>query len=177
MNAQVKSFLKLAFAVALAAAAIALVISRVRAFARSGEEGARVWFYDQSEKRLYAVPSDTIPPHPGIGGKGGDGVRAFVVAFGSPSKDPAKLRVAYLETYSPELKQTLDQIRVARVARKAYPGPMVSPDSEYFQTNTLVKLPEDQDWSPLGSPDGLAVTTQWRSWRGPTGQTPVISVP
>jgi len=177
MNARLKSFLKLALAITLAGAAIVLVIERVRAFTRSGEDGARLWFYDQSEKRLYAVPNDTIPPHRGIGGKSGDGVRAIVVAFGSPSTDRAKLRIAYLQTYSPELKQALEQIHAARLAYKKYAGLLVSPESDFYQTNTLVKLPEDPEWSPLASSAGLAITTQWRSWRGPGGAAPVVCVP
>jgi hypothetical protein len=177
VKARLKHFLKIAFAIALAGVAVGLVFQRVRALSRSGEDGARIWFYDQSEKRLYAVPNDTIPPHQGIGGKSGDGVRAFAVTFGPQSSDPAKPRIAYLETYSPELKRILEQIHAARVAHKVYTGPLISPESDFYQTNTLVKLPEDQDWSPLASPSGLAVNTKWRSWRGPGGETPLICVP
>jgi hypothetical protein len=177
LKTQLKPWLKMALAVVLAGAAVGLVIQRVGAFARSGEEGARVWFYDQSERRLYAVPSDTLPPHEGIGGKSGDGVRAIAVAFGSQPGDPAKLRIAYLETYAPALKEALERIHEARIARKKYAGPLVSPESDFYQTNTLVKLPEDPGWSSLASPAGLAVTTRWRSWRGPGGEAPIICVP
>ena len=177
MKTRLKPFLKITLAVLLAGVAIVLVIQRVRALSRSGEEGARVWFYDQSKKRLYAVPNDTIPPHRGIGGKSGDGVRAVVVAFGSQSSDPARLRIAYLETYAPPLKEALEQIRAARVAHKRYTGPPVSPESDFFQTNTLVKLPEDREWSPLASPAGLEATTQWRSWRGRGGEAPMVCLP
>lgn len=177
MNARTKASLKLVLTAALAGLAIVFVIERIRAFTRSGEEGTRIWFYDQSEKRLYAVPSDTIPPHRGIGGKGEDGVRAVVVAFGAQSSDPAKLRIAYLETYAPPLKQALEQIHAAFVARKQYTGRPVSPESDFYQTNTLVKMPEDEAWAPLASRTGLAVTTKWRAWRGPAGEAPVVCLP
>ena len=91
MSPQARTCLKLAAAAALAVVAVAFVSKRVGGFRKTGEEGATTWFYDQSEKRLYEVPRDTIPPHKGIGGPSGDGVRAVVVAFRAEQNDPTAM--------------------------------------------------------------------------------------
>ena len=41
----------------------------------------------------------------------------------------------------------------------------------------LVSMPHDPAWSPLAKPESLGLTTQWRSWRGPSGEAPMISMP
>ena len=162
---------------ALAAAAVGFVSTRVHGFRRTGEEGATIWFYDQSEKRLYEVPRDTIPPHKGIGGRSGDGVRAVVVAFRAEQSDPRKRRIAYLETYTPALKELLERAGAARAAGRAFKGGVPPRDSSYFQTNCLVKGPEESEWHASSSPEGRRAMTEWRSWRGPDGQPPVVCVP
>jgi hypothetical protein len=138
MNIRTRTGVKLAAAAVLAVALAGFLVSRAGALWKTGEAGATVWFYDQSEKRLYALPNDTVPPHKGIGGKSGDGVRAVVVSFRPDPNDPRKRRIAYLETYTPELKQLLDQIRAARAAHQRYSGPAPARDSDFFQVNTLV---------------------------------------
>ncbi len=168
---------KLAAAVALAVFAVAFVSERFGGFHRTGEEGAGVWFYDQSAKRLYAMPRDTLPPDKGIGGPSGDGVRAVVVAFRGEQNDPRKRRIAYLESYTPELKQLLDQIRTAHVSGQPFAGGVPARNSDFVQTNTLVKSVEDSAWHAASSPEGQRAMTAWRSWRGPDGQAPVICVP
>jgi hypothetical protein len=177
MSAQARTFPKLAAAVALALVAVAVVSQRVGGCRKTGEEGAAVWFYDQSEKRLYEVPRDTIPPHKGIGGRNGDGVRAVVVASRAEQSDPRRRRIAYLETCTPELKDLLDKVRAARASGQAFKGRIPARDSEYFRTNSLVKGPEESEWHASSSPAGRRVITEWRSWRGPDGQPPVVCVP
>jgi hypothetical protein len=177
MSSQARTCLKLAVAVALAIVAVAFVSKRVGGFRKTGEEGAAIWFYDQSEKRLYEVPRDTIPPHKGIGGPSGDGVRAVVVAFRSQQSDPSKRRIAYLETYTPGLKDLLEKVQAARASGQAFKGRIPARDSEYFQTNSLVKSLAETEWHPSSSPEGRRPMTEWRSWRGPDGQPPVVCVP
>ena len=177
MRAQARTVLKFAAAVVLALVAVAFVSKRVGGCRKTGEEGATTWFYDQSEKRLYEVPRDTIPPHKGIGGHSGDGVRAVVVAFRAEQSEPRKRRIAYLETYTPEFKDLLDKVQAARASRQAFKGRIPSRDSEYFQTNCLVKGPEESEWHTSRSPEGRRVMAEWRSWRGPDGQPPVVCVP
>jgi len=177
MSPQARTCLKLAAAVALAIVAVAFVSKRVGGFRRTGEEGATTWFYDQSEKRLYEVPRDTIPPDKGIGGPSGDGVRAVVVAFRAEQNDPRKRRIAYLETCTPELKDLLEKVQAARASGQAFEGRVPARDSAYFQTNSLVKGLAETEWHASSSPEGRRAMTEWRSWRGPDGQPPVVCVP
>jgi hypothetical protein len=177
MSPQARTFLKFAAAVALTLVAVAFVSKRVGGCRKTGEEGATTWFYDQSEKRLYEVPRDTLPPRKGIGGPSGDGMRAVVVAFRAEQGDPRKRRIAYLETYTPELKDLLDKVQAARASKQVFKGRIPARDSEYFQTNSMVKGPEETEWHASSSPEGRRVMAEWRSWRGPDGQPPVVCVP
>jgi len=177
MSLQVRTLLKLVSAVALAVVAVAFVSKRVGGFRKTGEEGATTWFYDLSEKRLYEAPRETIPPHEGVGGPSGDGVRAIVVAFRSDQSDPGKRRIAYLETYTPELKALLEKVKAAHAAGQRFRGDLPARDSAYFQTNALVKGSKEAEWHAIGSPEGRRAMTEWRSWRGPDGQPPVVCVP
>jgi hypothetical protein len=177
MSPEARTFLKFASVVVLALVAVAFVSKQVGGCRKTGEEGATAWFYDQSEKRLYEVPRDTLPPHKGIGGSSGDGVRAVVVAFRGEQSDPGKRRIAYLENYTPELKDLLDKVQAARASKQAFKGRIPARDSEYFRTNSLVKVPGETEWHASSSPEGRRVMAEWRSWRGPGGQPPVVCVP
>jgi hypothetical protein len=177
VSRRTKTFLKLAAAVLCLAAGGVLLFSRVRAASKVGEEGAQVWFYDQSEKRLYPASRDTIPPHRGIGGPKGDGVRAMVAAPKGEKDLPAKGRIAYLETYTPELKKLIDDVLAARAARRPYPGKLPSRDSDFFGANTLVRRPNEPAWHAAASEEGQRITAEWRTWRGPVGQPLVLCQP
>jgi len=161
----------------LAALATVFVVSRVNAFRQTGEEGARVWFYDQSEQRLYAVPASTIPPHKGIGGLSGVGVRAVVVTFRGDPRDAEARRIAYLETYAPDLKALMEQIRQARLGGRAYAGPSPPRESDYCQTNTLVRRVNEPAWHTSNSEEAQTIRSEWRAWCGPQGQPPMVSAP
>jgi hypothetical protein len=174
---QTKAQLKLVLVLVLTAACVWFVARRAGRFWHTGEQGAQVWFYDQSEQRLYAAPTDTLPPDDGVGGKGADGVRAVVVAFRGETPDPQKRRIAYLETYTPELKALLAEVQAARSAGKPFAGRIPPRDSDYFQTNTLVKSADEGDWHFLSSAEGRKLTTAWRTWRGPAGQPPMVCAP
>lgn len=177
MSIPSRGFIEVTAAVALTVVAVALITNRVAGFRKSGEEGATTWFYDQSEKRLYAVPRETIPPHQGIGGPSGDGVRAVVVAFRGGQGDSRQRRIAYLETYTPALKDLLEKTQAARVSGQPFNAIIPARDSDFFRTNSLVKGPEESEWHASNSPEGQQLTTAWRSWRGPDGQPPIVCVP
>lgn len=171
-----KALIKLISLLAAVALAVAFAIRQGNSALSSGEEQARVWFYDLSEKRLYTARADTIPPDKGVGGHPNDGVRATVVTFGT-GKKPENQRIAYLATYTPELSAILSKLQQARRDKKPVATKIPDRDSDFFQTNSLVKLPEEPQWHPLNSPEGQKVTTQWRSWRGPNAEPPEICVP
>lgn len=151
-----------------------LVVSNFRNGWGKSDKGGRVWFYDESEKKLYLTPDTTIPPDKGIGGPAGDGEKAVVVTFGKDWHDRGKWRIAYLQKYTPGLKKALEDVIIARAARRVFDGTIPSPLSTYFQTNTLVKRVDDRDWYPANSDEGRRILTEWRSWRGGDGSNPVV---
>jgi hypothetical protein len=177
MNEKTRAMTKVAALAILVLGALALAVSRIRAGLATGEEGAAVWFYDQSEKQLYPVPRETIPPHVGIGGPSGDGVRAAVVACPCEQDDSRKRRIAYLETYTPELQRMLKDACAARLAGRPCSGPVPARDSEYFQINTLVRRADEDIWHTSASPEGQAIMTEWRRCRCADGQPPAVCVP
>lgn len=177
MNTSVKNLLKIASLCALAAFAVWCVFNQIYQFRHRSKADARVWFYDQSAKQLYAVPAGTIPPDRGISGPSGDGVRAVVITFRGETNDASHRRIAYLETCTPKLKQLLERIHRARKAGRIDAGPMPASGSMFLRSNTLVKRVTDSTWSPVGSPQARRIVSEWRSWRGPQGQAPVICIP
>lgn len=178
MNPQIRTALKWSASILLATLAIGFVVRRGASFWHSGESGALVWFYDESEKQLYAAPVDIPPPHKGVGGSKNDGVRAFVVQLGSgDAKDPRTRRIAYLQTYTPELKSLLDNVQAAHASGKPFTGKIPARDSDFFQTNTLVRREQDANWHPSNTPEAKRITTEWRSWRGSNGEPPQPSTP
>ena len=166
MSGQARLILKLCGAVVLAAVAISYAGAGC---GRRGESGARVWFYDQQKKQLYAAPRNTIPPD-------GHGVRAIVVAFRGEENDPAKRRVAYLETYGQPLKEALERAKAARNSGKVKEAPP-SRGSELFRTNNLVRLADETEWYVAGSPEGRRVMSAWRTWRAADGREAVVCLP
>jgi len=119
---------------------------------------------------LYSAPRDTIPPD-------GHGVRAIVVAFRGEENDPAKRRVAYLETYGQPLKEALERAKVARNSGKVVKDAPPSRESELFRTNNLVKRADETEWYVAGSPEGRRVMSAWRIWRAADGREPVVCLP
>ncbi len=152
-----------------------LAVSGLRSSLSRSEPGSRAWFYDESEKKLYTMPVTTMPPDKGIGGISGDGEKAVVVTFGKDWHDRSQWRIAYLQKYTPGLKRILDEMLIARAAHRIFDGSVPSRQSEYFQTNTLVKRVDDpSDWHTANSDEGKKILTEWRSWRGSDGSPPVV---
>jgi len=95
------------------------------------------FFYDLSQKKLFAAPRETIPPMRGLDNAEEDAVRAVVVAVNGNPKDKTNRKIAYLEKYAPELKEHLAKVRDG----KAEPLPRGSRDSYRF-----VKRLDDVEW-------------------------------
>jgi hypothetical protein len=153
--------------------AVIAAVARLKHFHGGGESGARVWFYDQSAKHLYAAPRDLIPPD----GSDDTRVRAVVIGFQGMGNEPSQLKIAYLEKYKPELKALLDRAQAAHAAKRLFTEDIPSQSSAYFQDNTLVKRPGEESWHPIGSEEARQIIAEWRDWLGPAGQSPIISVP
>ena len=173
MNRPIKALLVNGGLAALTAGALFLAAAKIRHFRNDGEAGARVWFYDQNARHLYPAPRTLVPPD----GNDDNRVRAVVIGFQGMQNDARQLQIAYLEKYSPELKALLERAQAAHAARLLFTETMPSPNSAYFQDNTLVTRPGEASWHTIGSDEGRQLTSEWREWRGPAGQRPIISVP
>jgi len=163
LKQQVKTILITGSIAVMAALTVVFAVAKVRRFRSDGEAGAKVWFYDQSAKRLYPAPRALIPPD----GNNDARVRAIVIGFQGMGNEVSQLKIAYLEKYSPEFKALLERAEAAHAAKRPFGEKIPSRNSAYFQDNTLVKRPGE----------ARQIMSEWRKWRGPAGQPPIISVP
>jgi hypothetical protein len=127
----------------------------------------QTYFYDLSEKKLFAAPREALPPIRGLNGPEEDAVRAVVICTSGNPDDPANRKIAYLEKYAPELKHSLEQVR----AGKAEPLP-----SKVRNGYRFVKRAEDEAWYAANSPEGEKILNGWNV-AGPDGKQPVVCVP
>ncbi len=125
------------------------------------------FFYDLSEKKLFAAPREALPPIRGLNDTEEDAVRAVVIAPGSKAADKRAHRIAYLEKYAAELKQNLEQVREG----KAEPLPSKTRNGYRF-----VKREADVGWHSLNSPEGEKIVAEWNV-PGADGQYPVVCSP
>ena len=125
------------------------------------------FFYDLSQKKLFAAPRETIPPMRGLDNAEEDAVRAVVVAVNGNPKDKTNRKIAYLEKYAPELKEHLAKVRDG----KAEPLPRGSRDSYRF-----VKRLDDVEWRAVNTPEGEKILGEWNV-PGPDGKFPIVCTP
>jgi hypothetical protein len=170
---QFKSFLFNTGVSAVTAVAVAFAVMKVAHFRANGETGARVWFYNQKSNRLYPASRSLISPD----GNDEARVRAIMIGFQGMGNDPSQLRIAYLEKFSPDFKALLERAEAAHAALRPFTEIIPPPDSAYYQANTLVKRPGEEAWHSAGAEEGRQIMAEWREWRGPDGQRPIISVP
>ena len=130
--------------------------------------GDLAFFYDLSQQKLFTASRTNIPPIKGLDDAKEDAVRAVVVSTNGNPQDKASWRIAYLETYSPELK---GQMEMARATGKP---PALSRGAASF--HRLVKRPGDQDWTSLNSPEGNRIVTEWLSL-GPSNSPAIVCTP
>jgi hypothetical protein len=156
--------LKLVLALALLAGAAFLLARFLR---RDTGVAENTFFYDLSEKKLFAAPREALPPIRGLNDAAEDAVRAVVIAPNGNPEDRAGRKIAYLEKYAPELKQHLELVR----AGKAEPLPSKARNALRF-----VKRVDDADWRPLSSPEGEKILAEWNV-AGPDGRYPVVCAP
>jgi hypothetical protein len=157
----------------LAALAVIFAVEKARHFRNASEAGARVWFYDQSANRLYPAPRDLIPPD----GNDDARVRAMVIGFQGLGNEVSQLKIAYLEKYGPDFKALLERAEAAHAAKLPFTEKIPPKGSDYFQDNTMVKRPSEPSWHTAGTEEARKIMAEWREWRGPAGQPPIISVP
>jgi hypothetical protein len=173
LNPRLKTFLVTGTIAVLAALSVILAVGRAKQFHERGEDGARVWFYDQSAKRLYPAPRGLIPPD----GNGANRVRAMVIGFQGMGNNVSQLKIAYLEKFSPEFKALLERAEAARAAQQPFHETVPGQSSDYYHQNTWIKRPDETEWHRAGTPEARQIMGAWHQWSGPAGQAPVIADP
>ncbi|MEO6036613.1 MAG: hypothetical protein ABIQ35_15290 [Verrucomicrobiota bacterium] len=137
-------------------------------FLRQGDGvSEQTFFYDLSEKKLFAASREALPPIRGLDNAEEDAVRAVVVVPVAKFKDKGSRKIAYLEKYAPEFKQQLEKVR----AGQADPLPRGSRNAFRF-----VRRVEDAEWHTVSSPEGEKILTEWNV-PGPDGKFPVVCAP
>ena len=155
---------KLVLAVALLGVATVILVR----FLRQGDGLAEeTFYYDLSEKKLFAGPREALPPIRGLNDAEEDGVRAVVIALNDDPKDKIHRKIVYLEKYAPEFKLQLAQVRAGQAA----PLPRNARNASRF-----VRRVEGVEWYPVSSPEGEKIETEWNV-PGPDGRFPVVCVP
>lgn len=127
----------------------------------------QTYFYDLSEKKLFAASREALPPIRGLNGPEEDAVRAVVICTSGDPDDPANRSIAYLEMYAPELKASLEQVR----AGKAEPLP-----SKVRNGYRFVKRTGDDQWHAANSPEGEKILNAWNV-AGADGKYPIVCSP
>ena len=158
------NILKLGLAVALLAGA-AFMFGRF--IMQSDGVSEQTYFYDLSEKKLFATAREALPPIRGLNDDEEDAVRAVVVSPNANPKDEGSRKIAYLEKYAPEFKEQLEKVRSGQTE----PLPRGSRNALRF-----VRRVDDTEWHAVSSPEGEKILTEWNV-PGPDGKFPVVCSP
>ena len=168
MNAT--SFIKVGVALSLLAGA---VVCYFKLSPTSEAGGENAYFYDVEQQQLFVAPRGSIPPITGMKGGKSAGVRAIVI---SPTGDPGDKKhrqIAYLEKYSPEIKQLFEEVRQARAEGRSDEGRI---DRSQVPPNTWVRRWHETEWHALSSNEDKQIASEWNV-PGPDGRIPVVCSP
>lgn len=149
-------------------ALIALAVLVLTRWMGRGSSGEQAFFYDESRQELFVGPRDAVPPIEGVDGGEPDGVRAVVVSTTGNPKDRHSRKIAYLETYSPELKRQMEQAQT-RGGSPSIPRGMTA-------LHRFVRRPGDTNWFPMTSPEADVILAEWLT-AGPNGGRATICTP
>jgi hypothetical protein len=165
-----KNILKVCLAVILFAAALFFYFEFSPASAGRGEQA---YFYDLKQQKLFLAPRSSIPPLPGLNQAENAGVRAIVISTTGDARDLKHRKIAYLEKYSPELKQLFEAVHRARAAGQSAEGMI---QRSQIPAGTFVRRPQDTQWYSLTSAEGERIVNEWNT-PGPDGVVPVVCSP
>lgn len=161
----------------LLTATVALALASIlflRFYRSSNPSEGKAYFYDLSGKVLFTASHSSVPPIKGVSGEEEDGVRAIVISTTGDCRDAGSRKIAYLETYAPELKHQVE----ARLQQG--PGSAEQPSGGIrrgeAQAFILVKRPDETEWHPMNTPEAQEIL-QTINVPGPDGRTPVVCVP
>jgi hypothetical protein len=127
----------------------------------------KTFFYDLSEKKLFAASREALPPIRGINNAEEDAVRAVVVSINGNPKDKAARKIAYLEKYAPEFKLQIEKARA---------GQAEPPPRNGRQIYRFVRRVDDVEWHAVSTPEGEKILTEWNV-SSPDGKYPTVCVP
>jgi hypothetical protein len=164
------ALIKIVLALVLIGAAAALYLKLSPA--RERQDGD-AYFYDLREQQLFVAPRGSIPPVAGIKGEALAGVRAIVISTNGNPADKKHLQIAYLEKYSPDIKQLFEEVRQARAAGRSEEGRI---NRQQVVANTLVQRLHETEWYSLATAEGKKIANEWNV-PGPDGRTPIVCSP
>jgi len=113
-----------------------------------------VWFYDLNTKELFTAKSSKLPPIETASGTLPDGTPAGVRAYvfiATDSKQPTEPFIGFLEMFTPEGKK----------AQGSY-NPKKH-NAKLWAQGRFFRRPEDPEWIPADSPEGMAIYTDYLS--------------
>lgn len=156
-----EGWVKLLLAVVLLAVGLALVWRFIREQIPIEE---MAYYYDVSEQKLFAAPRRLVPPIRGLNDGAEDAFRAMVFSTTGKPKDKASRRIAYLEKFSPELKQQIEVIQKAEEENPAAPlPPKDKADRVAARAHRFVRRLTDSEWYPLDSPQAEKILIEWQT--------------
>lgn len=142
-----------------------LVWRAIRGRSAPGELG---FFYDESAQKIFTGPRTAPPPIRGVDGPEEDGYRALVISTRGDPSDRSSWQVAYLEKFSPELKE---KVTAAQTAEEA-----LSMGRGETQGHRFIRRVGESEWVPMNSPAAEAILSGWIN-QGEDGKTPVVCTP
>jgi len=139
-----------------------------RSFFSKEGGGDLAFFYDLSEQEIFTAPRTSIPPIQGLNDEELDAVRAVVISTNGEPRNKSTWRVAYLEIYSPELKEQMEQAQLR--------GSSPTIGRAQAQAHRLVRRVDGDEWYPMNSAEAEAVISTWLT-AGPDGGAATICTP
>ena len=141
-----------------------------RHFLKSLPNDEKAFFYDVSARRIFLGSRTALPPIRGVDGPEEDAFRALVISTNGRPGDRRSWQVAYLEKFTPELKE--------KMAAAQNSGEALAMGRLEAQRHRLLRRPSDpaNAWHPMDSPEGEAILNGWAR-PGPDGITPIVCTP
>ena len=139
----------------------------------SPEREALEFFYDESEQKLFTAPTGSIPPIKGINDNQLDGVRAIVIAPKGQRDDEAAHRIAYLEKWSPQLKQHMEAAAKAKADGHAVPNIVDRSQRKFHQ---FVRRTDSPEWYTMNTDEAAKIMATLRT-KDAQGKIPDICTP
>ena len=128
----------------------------------------KAFFYDLREQKLFTARRTSVPPIQGLHREPEGAVRAVVVSTTGNPADKKSWKIAYLEKYSPRLKQQME-------AAQATNGSPAIGRVEGL-AHRFVKRPKDPEWFPMSSAEAEIILNEW-AVANPQGLMPTVCTP